>query len=183
MGLTGGGGDRMGVPPVRQATSRQRRVEAVPTLRAASSAKAQREATDRAVPDRPVVAITIPGLVTVSANVTLRENRWVDRRRAKVQIDAVGYWLLALGKPDLPVTALLVRLSTSELDDDNLRGALKHCRDAVARWFAVDDRDPRITWTYAQEKIRRDSRRLQLGGLGMPAQCGVRIEIRARAAT
>ena len=40
---------------------------------------------------------------------------------------------------------------SSGLDDDNLRGALKWVRDAVAEALGVkDDRDPRYIWNYMQ---------------------------------
>lgn len=52
--------------------------------------------------------------------------------------------------PQLPVAVTLTREGPGELDDDNLRGSLKAIRDEVAAWFKTDDRDPRITWAYAQ---------------------------------
>lgn len=52
----------------------------------------------------------------------------------------------------LPATVRLVRLSARVLDDDNLRGALKAVRDGVADRLGVDDRDPRVTWLYDQER-------------------------------
>lgn len=48
------------------------------------------------------------------------------------------------------VEALLVRIAPRALDDDNLRGALKHVRDGVADALGVDDRDPRVAWRYDQ---------------------------------
>jgi hypothetical protein len=52
----------------------------------------------------------------------------------------------------LPCTVTLVRISPGLLDDDNLRGALKGVRDGIADRLGVDDRDPRVTWLYAQER-------------------------------
>ena len=52
----------------------------------------------------------------------------------------------------LPATVRLVRMSSRALDDDNLRGALKAVRDGVADRLGVDDRDPRVTWQYDQER-------------------------------
>lgn len=54
------------------------------------------------------------------------------------------------GGPLLLVT--LTRVSPRALDDDNLRGALKSVRDAVATWLRVDDASPLVRWEYAQEK-------------------------------
>lgn len=57
---------------------------------------------------------------------------------------------LALGDR---VTVTLVRFSPGELDDDNVRGAMKHVRDAVAIELGVpNDADSRWTWVYQQAK-------------------------------
>lgn len=60
--------------------------------------------------------------------------------------------LLARGR--LRVT--FTRLASGTLDDDNLAGAFKACRDAVAAWLGVDDgpRGP-VTWAYTQEPHKR----------------------------
>lgn len=55
----------------------------------------------------------------------------------------------ALG-PLLVVT--LTRVSPRQLDDDNLRGALKGVRDQVASALGVDDRSRLVRWDYGQEK-------------------------------
>ena len=52
----------------------------------------------------------------------------------------------------MPVVITLTRVSPRELDDDNLRPALKSARDGIADWLQVDDRDPRVKWEYAQER-------------------------------
>lgn len=58
--------------------------------------------------------------------------------------------------PGLPCTIELVRVAPRPLDDDNLRGALKAHRDAVAEWLGCkDDRDPQVRWLYGQRKDRR----------------------------
>lgn len=66
--------------------------------------------------------------------------------------------------PLLMVT--LTRVAPRQLDDDNLRGALKSIRDAVASWLKVDDASPLVRWEYAQEKgpealVRIDGRRAE----------------------
>jgi hypothetical protein len=38
------------------------------------------------------------------------------------------------------------------LDDDNLRGATKSCRDGVADWLGINDNDERVVWLYQQRK-------------------------------
>lgn len=44
----------------------------------------------------------------------------------------------------------LTRVAPRELDCDNLRGALKGCRDGVADWLCINDRDRRVRWEYDQ---------------------------------
>jgi hypothetical protein len=105
-------------------------------------------------------------LRTVSA-LNAREHWAVRAKRVKRERLATGLALLMVrGSPTLKARARghlagdgrlvveLTRLSRGELDDDNLRGALKSVRDEVARWLGVDDRDPRVTWAYGQERAR-----------------------------
>lgn len=91
--------------------------------------------------------ITLP-IVTVSeAN---RRDHWrVKARRVKAQRRAA--WELC-PRVGLPCLVTLIRVSPRELDDDNLRGALKAIRDGVADRLGVDDRDPRVEWAYGQRK-------------------------------
>ena len=50
------------------------------------------------------------------------------------------------------VRVLLVRMSPRKLDDDNLRGAMKAVRDAIAAWVGIDDGSARWEWCYGQRK-------------------------------
>lgn len=82
---------------------------------------------------------------------------------------------------NLPVDVLLIRVAPRELDDDNLRPALKACRDEVALLLGLpvkklargqkraiaEDRDPRVSWNYGQER-------------GKPRQYAVRVVINRR---
>jgi hypothetical protein len=53
----------------------------------------------------------------------------------------------------LPCVVKLTRISAGTLDDDNLRSALKACRDAIARWLGVDDgKTELVRYQYEQEK-------------------------------
>ena len=92
-----------------------------------------------------------------------QRDHWAVRaRRVKAQrwqvyaslIYAYGY-----DRPSCPLTVTLTRIAPRALDDDNLRGALKACRDGVADWLAPahafgqgTDNAPGITWVYAQER-------------------------------
>lgn len=76
-------------------------------------------------------------------------------RERRVQRDVVGWALrAALGRtpPALPVVVTITRVGPRALDDDNLAASCKSCRDAVAAWLCVDDRDPRVTWAVAQAR-------------------------------
>lgn len=67
---------------------------------------------------------------------------------------------------DTSVIVTLTRIAPRKLDDDNLRGALKACRDGVADWLGIEDNDPRVSWQYGQEH-------------GEPKQYAVRIDVKA----
>jgi len=62
------------------------------------------------------------------------------------------------------IVVTLTRIAPRRLDDDNLRSALKACRDGVADWLGVDDRSPLVKWLYAQQR-------------GWPRHYAVRIQI------
>lgn len=71
---------------------------------------------------------------------------WASRnKRAKQEIETVQWHLTTHFRrmcPQPPCSVTLTRVAPSSgLDDDNLRGSLKHVRDAVARWLRVDDGD------------------------------------------
>lgn len=55
----------------------------------------------------------------------------------------------------LPAVVTLVRQSTGKLDDDNLRGALKHVRDGIAHALCIDDGSRFVRFRYAQRKAKR----------------------------
>lgn len=68
----------------------------------------------------------------------------------------------------LPCVVILTRYSVGTLDDDNLRGALKACRDGIADRLQVADNDPRVEWRYAQKPCKR-------------GECGVQVRIEVAA--
>ena len=119
--------------------------------------------------------VTIPGVRTVSeAN---SHEHWRERqKRAKEQRELVALVVRAQGQGDAFRMALdagldvfITRVAPRGLDTDNLAGALKACRDGVADWLGIDDRDPRVTWHVRQEQ-------------GAPKSYGVRVEVRRREA-
>jgi hypothetical protein len=111
-----------------------------------------------------VISILLPIHTGLGLN---ERTHWAARAR-KVKAERQAAYLVT-PRAELPCTVTLTRLSAGELDDDNVRGSLKGVRDGVADRLGVDDRDPRVTWNYAQEKVKRGTH-------------GVRIEIEARVA-
>lgn len=73
-------------------------------------------------------------------------------------------WALAVPRHPVPCRVFLTRIAPRELDGDNLQGAFKALRDGIAQRLGVDDRDPRVTWLYAQER-------------GKPREYAVRVTI------
>jgi hypothetical protein len=73
-------------------------------------------------------------------------------RRKKQRRDA-NY--LTPRRMQVPAIVLMTRLSSGELDDDNLRPALKSIRDGIADALGIDDRDPSVRWEYAQARCKR----------------------------
>lgn len=114
-----------------------------------------------------VISMTIPLRTVSEANA---HTHWRERqKRAKGQRDAAGLFVLSEwqrrygrrlagllavnGIGALAVT--LTRIAPRALDSDNLAGSQKHVRDGVADALGINDRDPRVTWLYAQERGRK----------------------------
>jgi hypothetical protein len=113
------------------------------------------------------VIFTIPIRTVSTSNV--REH-WATRAKRTGRERAAIAWMgvAKCALVVLPVTVTLTRIAPRELDDDNLRGCLKSCRDSVADCLGLpNDRDPRATWTYSQER-------------GKPKEYAVRVTIEAR---
>ena len=90
-----------------------------------------------------------------SPGMNSREHYMARARRVKSEKAVVAWQLAALKeKPALPCAVTLTRFAPSNgLDDDNLRGAMKSVRDAVADWLGVDDKHKDIVaYHYAQER-------------------------------
>lgn len=60
------------------------------------------------------------------------------------------------------LVVMLTRIAQGELDDDNLRGALKAVRDAIASWVGTNDRDPLIAWEYGQQRAAQHVYRVRV---------------------
>jgi hypothetical protein len=73
------------------------------------------------------------------------------------------------GSPSIPATIVLTRLSPRLLDDDNLHGSLKHCRDALADCIIpglqagrADDPKYGLTFVVKQEKAKERGVKIQI---------------------
>lgn len=90
---------------------------------------------------------TIPGMNT-------REHFRVRVKRVKAEKEVVAWELHRVEKPAIPCSVILTRYAPSNgLDDDNLTGALKSVRDAVATWLGVDDREKTtVRYRYSQAR-------------------------------
>lgn len=82
--------------------------------------------------------------------------RFKRAKAHKLAVERCAGAYLERGNITFPVVVRLTRLSAGTLDDDNLRSALKACRDAMATWLRVDDGDTsRVRFQYAQEPCKR----------------------------
>jgi hypothetical protein len=79
----------------------------------------------------------------------------VRQKRAKGQHQAVAACLHGVPRPALPVVVQFTRYSpgTTPLDDDGAVAAVKHVRDAVAKWLGVDDADERVKWIMPPRQV------------------------------
>lgn len=95
--------------------------------------------------------ISVPIKLQSTAN--LREHWAAKHRRTAPQQKAAALLSKSLVRQLRPaLTVTLTRVSPRELDDDNLRGALKAVRDGVASALRLDDRCPLVAWAYAQRR-------------------------------
>jgi hypothetical protein len=99
----------------------------------------------------------LPGVfIPIRVNNPLNHLRhwWkISRERNEQKTATLAYCGRGQIPTALPATVTLTRYSPREMDDDNLRAALKSCRDQVAAIFGVDDRQGAgLSFQYRQEK-------------------------------
>ena len=111
------------------------------------------------IPGHPVTLKLTVGIHTVS-EINHHEHWRYRQKRAEEQHKTVAVALLRMPvKPriptrDAPLRVKLIRLAPRKLDSDNLAGAMKHVRDAVAKMLCVDDgNEELVTWEVAQERM------------------------------
>jgi len=97
------------------------------------------------------VKITLP-LKTVS-EANRREHWALKAKRVKMQRDMASLMVrMAWKGMSLPLTITLTRVSSRQLDSDNLASAMKAVRDGIADAIGVNDGDSRLEWRYKQER-------------------------------
>ena len=77
------------------------------------------------------IAVPVPSLANTTSRMPWRQHASLKSKQqneVRRQLDRLAI------KPTLPCRIQLVRVAWRMLDDDNLAGALKYVRDAVARW-------------------------------------------------
>lgn len=107
-----------------------------------------------------IALVRVPLRTVSGANA--REHHQVRARRVKEERETTEWSLRAMqprtvravqGAVDAGLIVRLTRVAPRELDDDNVRSALKGVRDQVAEWLGLaSDRDPRVAWVYLQRR-------------------------------
>ncbi|MDP1543175.1 MAG: hypothetical protein Q8L99_08500 [Polycyclovorans sp.] len=100
---------------------------------------------------------TLPLRIQSAAN--LREH-WAVRSK-RVKSERLAALALSITLP-LPVVVTLTRIAPRPLDDDNMIGGFKALRDGIADRLGVADNDPRVKWTYGQERGKRYAVRVEV---------------------
>lgn len=112
-----------------------------------------------------IVDLTLP-LKTINP-LNVREHHMARARRVKHErrrVDAallagpgwrVQHHLRGRLQAGTKLVVTLERRSRGLLDSgDNLPASMKGCRDQIAEWLGVDDRDERVRWAYDQARAR-----------------------------
>jgi hypothetical protein len=99
-----------------------------------------------------VLCVLLP--IKIASTQNTRECWQAKARRAKVHRETASGYLWPQPKISAvgPIEITLTRIGVRRLDDDNLAGGFKACRDGVADWLGIDDGSPRLEWSYAQRK-------------------------------
>ena len=111
-----------------------------------------------AVPPRPnpQLSLTIPVRVVSEANTREHWGKKFARKREQQEALRVA-WKKAAKKMSRPVAVPCVvrftRIGPQKMDDDNLAGGFKGCRDAVAHEIGIDDGSELIKWEYCQVAV------------------------------
>ena len=124
-----------------------------------------------------MISFTFPLRLVSEANRASSQHWRVRAKRAKQQ-KHVTHWAAWAAAPEYrdrfgrdpnapALIVTMVRIAPCALDSDNVVGACKYVRDALAQLLGIDDGDPRIDWRVEQRK-------------GAPKQYAVEIRIETR---
>lgn len=112
-----------------------------------------------------IFAVTLPIKLVSEANAHQDWRKRAKRAKAQGHVTTLACRAgLRFAMADAPLIVTITRIAPRALDSDNLQGAGKHVRDAVAICLGIDDRDPRVEWRVRQEK-------------GAPKSYATRIEV------
>ena len=110
------------------------------------------------VPPRPNPQLAFTMDVQVVSEANLREawqKKWKRKREQHAATRAA--WSKAAKRLPRPVSVPCVvrftRIGPQKLDDDNLAGGFKACRDEIARQIGIDDGSELVRWEYAQVAV------------------------------
>lgn len=92
--------------------------------------------------------VTLPVRIESVANKREHWSRKAERTKQH------RFAAIAVPQHPLPCVVTLIRVAPRALDDDNLASGFKALRDGIADRLGVDDRDPRVSWRYLQERGR-----------------------------
>lgn len=106
------------------------------------------------------LALQVPSVANAREHWAVKAARTKQQRQG-VRIAAAVFGVTAL-RPEQRVTVRITRIAPRELDGDNLQAACKALRDGLADALAVDDRDPRVIWMYAQERGKPPAVRVEI---------------------
>jgi hypothetical protein len=114
----------------------------------------QGDAEPRLIRPRNMTDLTFPIKTVSEAN---RREHWTVKNKRKIaqQTEFRALWRTQKRKVTLPAIVTFTRYSCKVLDDDNLRGAFKGIRDALAREIKIDDGSDQVKWRYEQVKTSK----------------------------
>ena len=103
------------------------------------------------------VVVDVP--LKLASELNMHEQWRARHKRANAQRELIGLTCMSrlapFRKTATPLVVTIERIAPSALDDDNLVGAGKHVRDAIAEVLGLpNDRDARVTWLYGQRRRR-----------------------------
>lgn len=109
-------------------------------------------------PTKPITEVEIYLNIDTLSEANKREHWAAKAKRVREQRAAAKFETLDLLMLSMPLVITLTRISPRSLDDDNCVSSLKAVRDGIADRLAINDRDPRVKWEYAQRRGKKNER-------------------------